>query len=135
MNLKNELIKRVSESIDSVMKCQNLSYEQAKWIVSSESVAGVAVWNVVDKKYAGSSVMKKLINLNFHSVESGYARVYFQSEKALYCLQQDFRNQPANLYACTKDGEPDHTVSLESESHVFCFPEFEKPSWLEFDNV
>jgi len=50
-------------------------------------------------------------HLAFHSVESGFCRVYYKRPKGtLCCFQLDTRNT-FKLYHCSREGEPEHEIS------------------------
>lgn len=60
--------------------------------------------------------------LAFHSVESGFCRVYYKRPKGtLCCFQLDTRNT-FKLYHCSRDGEPEHEISLQNKA-VIALPE------------
>lgn len=48
--------------------------------------------------------------LKFHSIDSGFARVYFRNYPLIYCLQEINKNKLA-LYRCSRDGEPSYELS------------------------
>lgn len=53
------------------------------------------------------------LDLTFLSVDGDNCRVYYRSQGgALYCFQRDNKTD-FNLYPCTEEGEPLHTVPIE----------------------
>lgn len=65
--------------------------------------------------------------MTLHSVDNGFCRVYYnyvnsQGQKLLYCLQDEGENYGGvKCYRCSKDGEPDYTVTPKGVT-------FEKPT-------
>lgn len=56
--------------------------------------------------------------LKFHSLDSGFCRVYYQyinpkGDKFLYCMQPD-HDKTWRLYRCSMDGEPESAAQLKS---------------------
>lgn len=66
--------------------------------------------------------MSRDFDLRYVRAESGFCRVVYKSRKGFfYCLQQDDKDGPFVLYACTRDGEPEARAPLER------FPDIEPP--------
>ncbi|MCY1283630.1 hypothetical protein D9M70_325130 [compost metagenome] len=54
-----------------------------------------------------------MLNLTYHSTNNGFCRVYYRSPgKHLYAFQEDRRDE-FTLYACSRDGEPSHEVTVQ----------------------
>lgn len=54
--------------------------------------------------------------LKFHSIDSGFCRVYFQlkGSLSLFCIQEDFKDC-FEFYNCSSDGEPIAPFKIKKE--------------------
>lgn len=70
-------------------------------------------------------------NFKIKSIDQGYCRILYETrnssdEKIYYCLQEDYNDQPVNLYRCTQQPwcEPDYIVTIKKDAVL----EFEIPT-------
>ena len=55
-----------------------------------------------------------MILFTFKYEDPGNCRVYYKSDRHLYCIQNDgsWGKDKFMFYACSKDGEPSHEVGM-----------------------
>ena len=54
------------------------------------------------------------LNLKYHSADNGNCRIYYTADRNLYCWQLSTKTE-FELYACTRDGEPECHVRKDVE--------------------
>jgi hypothetical protein len=59
-----------------------------------------------------------MILFKFDREDTGFFRVYYRSDKHLYCIQNDgYRGQDKFVfYSCSRDGEPSHPLRMPLDS-------------------
>jgi len=107
MQISDELAAQILESLDD--------HHDANYGITWEHIN--AELDAVGKHEGLTPIAKQAV-FKFHNEDIGYCRVYVKHGKSQYCFQKEETGLAPVLYICTKEGEPEHSVSIPENSRL-----------------